>query len=76
MFSSISGLKLTKNPYKAGCDHMYPESGCIIGNPSDKNKTDGEGGLSFQHRKYVFVCLELVKEAGRGWCPPLVGGRT
>lgn len=55
---------------------MYPESGCIIGNPSDKNKTDGEGGLSFQHRKYVFVCLELVKEAGRGWCPPLVGGRT
>lgn len=68
MFPLVSILKITKNPYKAGYDHIHPESGCIIGNPSEKNQTDGEGGVSFQDRNYVFICLEFVKEAGRGWC--------
>lgn len=68
MLPSVSILKITKNPYKAGSDHIHPESGSVISNPSERNQTDGEGGVSFQNRNCMFICLEFVEEAGRGWC--------
>lgn len=43
-FPQFSALEATKNPYKPGCGHMYPETGSHICQSNEKNKTEEERG--------------------------------
>lgn len=44
-FPQFSALEATKNPYKPGCGHMYPETGLHICQSNEKNKTEEERGV-------------------------------
>jgi hypothetical protein len=56
MFPLVSALEATKNPYKAGYDHVQPESVLYICQSKEKNKTEWRKRVKrSRYKRYLFA---------------------